>query len=133
MIVGFTGTQKGMTSLQKVKVLEFLTMIQPTEARHGDCIGSDEDFDRLIRNNFPSCNIFIHAPTIDTKRAFCRGPLTTVLPPKSYLVRNRNIVNNCVVLFACPKTVEEELGSGTWSTIRYAKAIGRRLVVVNPI
>jgi hypothetical protein len=42
---------------------------------------------------------------------------------QNYLQRNKDIVNNCNYLIACPYSNKEQLSSGVWSTIRYAKKL----------
>jgi hypothetical protein len=49
------------------------------------------------------------------------------------LTRNQKIVTDCDVLIACPKAMQEEQrGSGTWMTIRYARKVEKRYVVIYP-
>lgn len=47
-----------------------------------------------------------------------------IYPPLDPLARNRIIVSRIHGLLACPKTDIEELQSGTWATVRYAREIG---------
>lgn len=51
------------------------------------------------------------------------------LPP---LERNHRIVDACDVLIACPKDAQEQLRSGTWATVRYARKQGKRVIVITP-
>ena len=51
------------------------------------------------------------------------------LPP---LVRNHKIVGAVHLLIATPKTDKEELRSGTWATIRYAKKVRLSTCIVYP-
>ena len=51
--------------------------------------------------------------------------------PKPYLDRNRDIVDACEVLLATPDG-PERLRSGTWSTVRYARKIGKPVEVRLP-
>ena len=41
MKIGFTGTQKGMTHHQLIKLLDELCSYSNIELHHGDCIGAD--------------------------------------------------------------------------------------------
>lgn len=50
-IIGFTGTRRGMTRLQKQMIETFLVMHSPKEAHHGDCVGSDALFHRIIESS----------------------------------------------------------------------------------
>jgi cytosine/uracil/thiamine/allantoin permease len=67
---------------------------------------------------------------VDAKRAFCDRRWSaaadfTVLEPGPYLWRNHQIVDATAALLACPFEFEEQLRSGTWATVRYARTLGR--------
>ena len=130
MKVGFTGTQTGMTGAQIKTVEELLSRLHPEEAAHGDCLGADADFNTLC--NKYDIPIVLHPPTNPSKRAFCAAKTMRTRPKKEYLERNKDIVNETDLLIACPKGEKEELRSGTWSTIRYAKKVGKKVIVVLP-
>lgn len=55
-----------------------------------------------------------------------------MLHPRPYLDRNHDIVDATDVLIAVPNSVKEELRSGTWATIRYAKRTKQPLMVIPP-
>ena len=134
-IIGFTGTHKGMTSDQYFAVEYLLSSVDFLEAHHGDCIGADAQFHLFCLDM--KIPIVIHPPDDKRKRAFCfaehgREGLGTSLPCKPYLARNRDIVNTCDILIACPKNKEEELRSGTWATIRHAKKSMKGLCLIYP-
>ena len=74
----------------------------------------------------------IHPPDNPTKRAFCFVPGDVIYEPKPYLIRNRDIVDQTDLTVAAPFEFEEQLRSGTWSTIRYAARIVKPLIVVLP-
>lgn len=120
-IVGFTGTQRGMTLKQRDKVVDLLLDIKPQWGIHGDCIGADRDFNKICRTlnikteAYPGTDHYGRSP----KRAYCRVNLCH--PPKPYLVRNSLIVGRSNAMIATPGEVEEQLRSGTWSTIRTAR------------
>ena len=96
---------------------------------HGDCIGADADAHGIaIGLGIP---VHIHPPRYSSKRAFCKGAVA-VYGVRDYLDRNHDIVNASGVILATPKGDIEELRSGTWATIRYARRDGRRLAVVCP-
>ena len=52
--------------------------------------------------------------------------------PAPYLERNKEIVASSNLLIACPVGDKEELRSGTWSTVRFARKICTELVIVYP-
>lgn len=128
--VGFTGTQRGMTGPQLESVMHLLDSLKPVVVHHGDCIGADAAFHDLC--NQQNISIIIHPPSQNRKRARCRGPNVTILPSKTFLARNRDIVDACEFLIAAPFEEKEVLRSGTWATVRYAKKIGRPVYLVIP-
>jgi len=127
--IGFTGTQVGMTNKQRAAVYELLTFLQVDEFHHGDCIGADVEAHRIVFRYFGAEVLHVHPPDKDAKRAFCRTG--TLYEPKSYLSRNRDIVNATRVLIAAPQG-KEVLYSGTWSTVRYARKAKREIMYVWP-
>lgn len=130
--IGFTGTRDGMTRAQKDVFASLLARMKPTEFHHGDCKGSDEEAHYMVCRLSPLTRIVIHPPSIDTLRAYCRvtdNP-STRCPALPYLVRNQNIVLNSKTLIATPKESSEQLRGGTWSTIRYAKKMAKRVIVI---
>lgn len=130
MIIGFTGTQEGMSDLQKAMLVGVLARLSPDVFHHGDCIGADAEAHALVREHAPNCRIEIHPPQDESKRAFCGGD--KVWPARPYLARNRTIVFCCDELVAAPKTRAEELRSGTWSTVRAARRCGKPIHMVWP-
>lgn len=128
MKVGFTGTQAGMTELQKRAIVNILKTLNIEEAHMGDCIGADADFYDII--NEMGIKTVGHIPNIDAKRAF--KAYSEERQPKPYLVRNREIVNESNLLLSTPKESQEELRSGTWATIRYGKKIGEPTIIIYP-
>lgn len=135
MIVGFTGTREGLLPGQESALREYLGHIGvDVVLHHGDCVGADAKAHQ-IAVDLGITQIIIHPPSESKLRARCgcrpdHGD--QVLPPKSYLQRNHDIVDASEVLLACPKTRTEELRSGTWATIRYARSLGREVVIMNP-
>ena len=128
MKLGSTGTQEGMTYPQRDKVITFLSLID--ELHHGDCVGSDEQMHTMARG-LGNIWIVVHPPLNSTKRAFCIGDV--IKPEKPYIPRNHDIVDATDFIVASPKGYVEELrGSGTWATIRYAKKIGKPLIIIFP-
>lgn len=118
MLVGFTGTQNGMTELQQAGVLALLHGCGPDDEFHyGDCIGADhEAFEMAEKLDMVTV---CHPPIIQAKRAFTRAQI--MLTPRAYLERNHAIVLACDWLIAAPSGMDEELRSGTWATVRAAR------------
>jgi len=128
IIVGFSGTQQGMTAFQETTVRSLLRWLKPAEVHHGDCVGSDEEFDKIcVELGIYRCS---HPPEDEKKRAFCKTEEERM--PAPYLVRNLDIVKESQILIATPKEPYEVTRSGTWSTYRRAKHLKRAICLVLP-
>lgn len=128
--VGFTGTQQGMTEVQQEKVRAALEIYRDAGAvtfRHGDCLGADAQAHAIARAL--GYRTVAHPPVNPDKRAFCE--VDELLKPRPYLQRNHDIVDWSDVLIGAPKG-PEELRSGTWATLRYAKSLDRPRVILMP-
>lgn len=133
LVVGFTGTQRGMTAPQFHSVAALLRGMQVREVHHGDCIGADADFDRCVRWLFGGgMRVVIHPPTNPKKRAYCAVDPSENLPALPYLIRNQAIVSASDAILACPFEDQEQIRSGTWSTVRRARTAGKHVTVVRP-
>lgn len=130
MEIGFTGTQRGMTDKQWASLWRLLCMrFGATNRFHqGDCIGSDAQAAHCAKQ--AGYRVIGHPPTIDAKRAFF--PADEWREPLPYLDRNKKIVLTSTEMIATPGEFEEQLRSGTWSTIRFARRVGRPLHVIYP-
>lgn len=137
MVLGFTGTQRGMTEDQFIALQE--EVVKATRVggyitlHHGDCIGADAQMHCIA--HAMEFSIVVHPPLNPAKRAYAdsgiyRG-VTVRLPPKEYLERNHDIVDACDVLLAAPSG-PEATRSGTWATIRYARRTGTPVVIIYP-
>lgn len=131
MRIGFTGTRDGCTPVQYqalAGVMETALVLKGAYAlHHGDCVGADADSHEIARRL--GLHIVVHPPLSDDLRAFKRG--NELREVKAYLPRNRDIVNESDVLYACPNANKRQGGSGTWYTIHYAVKIGRPVVIVH--
>lgn len=127
--IGFSGTRKGMTNLQKFEVSKLIGRFRNAYpliiARHGDCVGADKEFHDIAMSY--NISTHIHPPSNSRLRAYCEGDF--VEDPQDYITRNQNIVRACAppcagLLIATPGDVENadnQARSGTWKTIRYAR------------
>ena len=110
---------------------------------HGDCIGADEQAHNVVlKYKIPICiyppnkRIFrsnIHNDLVwSGTKAKCFSEWGTLFildngnkiifySEDDYLKRNRKIIKKSDVLIATPGQKEEQLRSGTWATIRYAR------------
>jgi hypothetical protein len=127
--VGVTGTRKGLTAVQKEAVKILLSDLKAEELQHGDCVGADAEIHSLAEAL--GLRIVIHTPSDTKRRAHCRSD--HIEPPKPYLARDRAIVDATALLIATPAEQHgERLRSGTWTTVRYARKAGKRIIIVRP-
>lgn len=132
--LGFTGTREGMRYFQlkefKSVMKDFCKRNLTTDKffHHGDCVGADAQAHKVAMDL--GFTVIIHPPT-DTKfRAYSVGD--SILPPEDYLARNRAIVDASHLVIGAPKSSAEELRSGTWMTIRYARDKEKLYRIINP-
>lgn len=125
----FTGTRKGLTDAQKQKVRELLMGSYAALFHHGDCVGADADAHDIAKSLFFSINIY--PSDLEEQRAFKKGAIV-VHDPKPPLARNRDIVKAGDFLIACPNGIIEQRRSGTWSTIRYARSLRKKIFIIYP-
>ncbi|MDP2683459.1 MAG: hypothetical protein Q8P20_00220 [bacterium] len=131
-ILSFTGTRKGMTLSQiesfKSILDNFKNNFKEIILIHGDCIGADEDA-HAIANNM-NLKIRKRPCNIISFRAFTEEG-NIIADPEDPIIRNHKMVDESDELIACPAG-EEEIRSGTWSTIRCAKKLQKKLTIIWP-
>jgi hypothetical protein len=127
MIIGFTGTQRGMTADQR-RALHNILFNRDGEFRHGDCVGADAEAHDIAEAI--GLEPVIHPPTDPRKRAWKKAK--RILPPKPYIERNHDIVDAAEEMFATPGEYHEQMRSGTWATIRYARKRKKMLTIIFP-
>lgn len=123
---GFTGTQQGMSSPQAEAFARLIR--KGDEVHHGDCVGADADADVIARAK--GATVVLHPPTDPKKRAFMAQEGDESRDPRPYLERNHDIVDETEALVAAPRSDAEEVRSGTWATVRYARSVGREVLVL---
>lgn len=128
--IGFTGTRNGMTQKQKVKLSSLLFAVCSNDCvfHHGDCIGADQEAAEIAKNL--GYSLVCHPPSNPKSQAFVVSNKTR--SPKPYIKRNHDIVDECYQLIATPKSNQEELRSGTWATVRYARKTGIQVIIIYP-
>jgi hypothetical protein len=127
--VGFSGSRAGMTEEQKYRVESFLDQdFTKMSAHHGDCIGADVDFHKIVRRQ--GLYVIGHPPIKDALRAFCE--FDEIREPKDYLKRDLDIVSESDWMIFTPSGFEEILRSGTWTTIRYTRKAKKDGFIVFP-
>ena len=127
--IGFTGTRQGMTAEQK-SALRNLLDGGAGEFHHGDCIGADSEAHDIA----DECGygIILHPPTNSSERAWREVPRHMMRPERPYLDHNKDIVRETASLIAAPAEPEEQLRSGTWSTVRFARKLGKPVFLILP-
>ncbi len=139
MRIIFTGTQKGTTEPQHESLEAVLEGHDPevTEGVHGLSVGADEEFHFLCRQfGIPLRG---HPGDLPDKRASIpASEFAVLLPPEPNLARNHTMISYAVLsseksqLLVCPKRDYEELRSGTWATVRYARRAGLDILYIWP-
>ena len=138
--IGFTGIRDSskISETRLITLKEKLTLLAQQHDKlilhHGDCIGMDQ-----IAHNL-ACELGygfeIHPPINNKYRAYCAEGITLdeehkVHPQQEYIRRNHAIVVACSILIAVPaKSKVEEIRSGTWSTIRFARLNKKECMII---
>lgn len=115
-----------MSPAQSEIFANLLFVLAPRRFHHGCCIGADEQA-HDISKSIPGLTCHLHRPVDQSQMAV--GLVGVEWPPTPYLKRNRSIVRSSALLVAAPHGCEE-LRSGTWSTVRYARRLGRPVALV---
>lgn len=159
MILGFTGTRQGLTSAQRAALPSVLATL-PERVLHGGAVGADTQFDawlcdleirsarpltederdarwtpRILIISIPRCHVEVYP--IGPKRWDYWDHLQCERRFIHYfnsdpLARNREIVARCDHLLACPAEPDEQIRSGTWATVRYARAAVKPITLLLP-
>jgi hypothetical protein len=132
MKIGFTGTRTGMTEVQKRRLAEMFRTLRPLELHHGDCVGADDEAANISQTacELPP-DIHCHPPINESNRAFNRWSKVTH-ERKTYLERNRRIIDRTDVLIAAAVSKPLPETGGTRYTVDYAQKRGRPVCVIWP-
>lgn len=130
MILGFTGTQQGMTQRQRDAVGYLFKAAKLHILHHGGCVGADEQAHQLAVAM--KARVRVHpGPAFNMQRGCPDADL--VYPVRPNLVRNVDIARlGLDGLIAAPAQDVEQLRSGTWATVRYARKMHRHVWIVTP-
>jgi len=135
-LVGFTGTQKGMTGEQMDGVITLLKQYKSELAqfRHGLCVGADVQAATLAYVFGYHIVAYPGHPEWNVKDLSRRGVCFNheVMKEENFLKRNQSIINASRVLIAAPKDMYEVLRSGTWAAVRYARTRNVKIWIVRP-
>lgn len=140
MQIGFTGTRKCMTVYQLDALEKILGSLNDDDIHifhHGDCLGADYQADEIAFEYVDTIHLW--PCTLENQRAHCENEVNEeqlkkyiIHEPREPLARNHDIVAMSEILIAAPKSLEPELRSGTWATIRYAKAQEVPVIILVP-
>lgn len=126
MILGFTGTrtESDVSPNRKKEIIDFL-------------VENKDKISYVVHGGAAGLDTFIHdvCNKLDIPKFVRPAYIKSRLPgiygqalPKDPLERNKDIVNDCDMLLAVPRSPnKEEIKSGTWHTIRYAKSLNKKI------
>ncbi len=131
-VMGFTGSRNGVTEAQRKALMWLILHHMPEAVHHGCCVGADAHFAAFC-DSMGARPYMVGHPSDLTDLTSPEAVLACDLvhdrlPP---LERNREIVDACELLVACPDGPEQQK-SGTWATIRYARKVGKQTHVIFP-
>ena len=121
-----------MSEAQRAAVADLLAIdLKPVgELHHGDCVGADAQAHAIAGNL--SIAVIVHPPINPALRSWA-SKAAEYRPPKEYLSRNVDIVDESDVLIAAPYREDDVLslgGGGTWFTVRYARQLCKPIAIV---
>lgn len=140
MQTGITGTRNNLSLQQVAQLNEALVLLYSVSSifHHGDCVGADEKGAELA--NLMGYYVISHPPEDEKYRAFADSH--EEWREKSYLDRNRDIVDNSDIIISIPRKVvslREILTSqngtmrgGTYYTTRYALKNKKTVIMILP-
>lgn len=132
MKIGFTGTRQ-INKVSRDRLHDLYNLLisykidydLDLEIIHGGAIGADEYFHNLCLLENLNITIRWSYPNKSLPGNYDEYPV------ESPLKRNKKIVDDCDVLIALPIDPNiEKLRSGTWSTIRYAKKLNKKIIII---
>lgn len=132
MNLWFAGSREGMTLQQKDIVKEFVFEHRHilNTIRHGDEIGSEQEFHNICYNLNLIDKMVIHPLNNRKHRALCKAP--NILPPTSYEIRRQAMADNSSFLLAIVNNYKENLRSSCWSLVKLAKDKKMPVLIVYP-
>lgn len=136
IILGFTGSRKGMTVAQRSAFNGLLISAGMKTFLNGAAIGADREALEVIKQ-YPKVVVELYPgdrrqELYAVDYAIDRGSGVILHAPLPYLHRNRIIANRCDYLIATPEQAVETRRSGTWATIRYAQDAGKKISIIEP-
>ena len=139
MKVGFTGTRNGWTQSQADSFVEIIRSLDISEFHHGACRGADADSVKKLRSFIAHALKIVAHPGVsayggnnadrDDESVLMSDE---VMPEKTHFSRNRDIVNACDLIIACPPCRPMPDRGGTAYTLAYACGELVRTIVIWP-
>lgn len=134
VMLGFTGTQEGMTLQQRETVQRLVEELNPSIVRHGACKGADAEFSEIAAH--AGVPVIVAHPGHDQHG---RSPhraksfhYTDLLDAERYMKRNRAIIAKSNLIIACPNAQPFFKKGGTFLTTQAALAAKKAVTVVWP-
>lgn len=135
--VGFTGTKLGMQPNQRLELAEHLSYLKKlgfTHFHHGDCIGADAQAAKIAKQ-FGFIVVAHPGHPRDKSNTMYRAFTDfndEVREVKPFIKRDHDIVDETERMIATPAGCTEEIRSGTWTTVRYARKQGKKIHIIYP-
>lgn len=127
MIVAVTGTRMGITTAQIAAITRHLR--HATWLHHGGAVGADRTCHAIFARPWQTQ---VWPSNAEQERWAREQPIGVIHARRLPLNRNRAMVNIVERVFALPAGMEEEQRSGTWATVRYARAVKCPCLVIYP-
>lgn len=128
--IGFTGTQLGMSSVQRETVRYWLAKLGGVNFRYGMCVGADDEAAEAARAlgyhliGYPGPDLGRRGAVVPDE--LCHDIVRSERNP--FLARDARIAFDSGIVIAAPAQFHEVRRSGTWTTIRRARKYGRELI-----
>jgi hypothetical protein len=129
MIIGFTGTRKGMTPRQQAALNAEIMAYPDAVWIHGGALGADSELDRALTLLGRPTEIYPAERRPWTGNSRPGLTVHSSLPP---LKRNRIIARLCDRLVACPAEDTPQTRGGTWYTVRRAYDRRKSILLILP-
>jgi hypothetical protein len=131
--LGFTGSKDRITPIQVDVLYDLMVKLRNKGflwMHNGDCITSDQTAGLLWSSHKIGGMLMLHPPSNPSLRANLVADI--VCEPRDYIHRDRHIVLCSELIIATPQTSYEEIRSGTWTTVRYARKQRRKIFIIKP-
>lgn len=127
-----TATRRGLTADQ-IREARFLFSSYALDGIvHGAAHGGDSDLHYVAHDLAMFCDIWPASGVPSNITGLRVSPLDVVHEPAPPLDRNKTMVDLTDKLFAFPAGYDEELRSGTWAAIRYARKQHKSVTLIFP-